>query len=82
LKGSLELVFIEFPHKVLEAYRASKRTIWPNSPIDVSCIGAELRFTYRFLAQDGDGNISNSFAATALRRRRRTIPLTVIWIGR
>jgi hypothetical protein len=81
LKGSLELVFVEFPHEVLEAYRASKRAIWPNSPIDVSCIGAELHFAYRFLAQYGDGNIS-SFAATASRRRRRTIPLTVIWIGR
>ena len=77
MKGSLELVFVEFPHEVLEAYRASKRAIWPNSPIDVSCIGAELRFAYRFLTQYGDGNIS-SFAATALSRRRRTVPLTVI----
>ena len=81
LKGTLELVFTEFPHEVLKAYRASKRAIWPNSPIDVSCIGAELRVAYHFLAQDGDGNIC-SFAATVLSRRRRTIPLTVIWIGR
>jgi len=81
LKGALELVFIEFPHDALEADRASKRAIWPNSPVDVSCIGAKLRFAYRFLAQDGDGNIS-SFAPTASSRRRRTIPLTVIWIGR
>ena len=81
MKGSLERVFIEFPHKVLEAYCPSKRAIWPNSPIDVSCIGAELRFAYHFLAQDGDGNTS-SFAAAVLSRRRRTIPLAVIWISR
>ena len=81
MKGSLELVFVEFPHEVLEAYRASKRAVWPNSPVDVSCIGAKLRFAYRFLAQDGDGNIS-SFAPTASSRRRRTIPLTLIWIRR
>ena len=77
MKGSLELVFVEFPHEVLETYRAAKRTVWPNSPIDVSCIGAELRFSYHFPAQDGDGSIS-SFTATVLSRRRRTIPLTVI----
>jgi hypothetical protein len=68
LKGSLELVFAEFPHEVLEAYRASKRAVWPNSPVDVSCIGAELRFAYHFLAHDGDGNTSR-FAAAVLGRR-------------
>jgi hypothetical protein len=81
LKGSLELVFAEFPHEVLEAYGASKRAVWPNSPVDVSCICAELRFADHFLAQDGDGN-NSGFAAPVLSRRRRTIPLTVIWIGR
>jgi len=81
LKRSLELVFVEFPNEVLKAYCASKRAIWPNSPTDVSCIGAELCFAYHFLAQDGNGNISN-LAATVWSRRRRTIPLTVIWIGR
>ena len=55
---------------MLEAYRASKRAIWPNSPVDISCIGAELRFAYHFLAHDGDGNI-RSFAATVWSRRRR-----------
>jgi hypothetical protein len=81
LKDPFKLIIHEFSGEVLKTDRASKRSVWPYSPIDVSCIETELCLPYRLVANDGQRNIGGR-ASTVLSYCRRTIPLAVMDTGR
>jgi hypothetical protein len=76
LERPFELILDEFSCEVLEAYRTSKCTVWPNGAVDVSCIGAESCLAYRLVTKNGQLNIARR-TSTIFAYRRGTMPLPV-----
>lgn len=76
LERPFELILDEFSCEVLEAYRTSKCAVWPNGPVDVSCIGAEPCLACRLVTKNGQLNIARR-TSTIFANRRGTMPLPV-----
>jgi hypothetical protein len=56
LEGPFKLILAEFPREGLPAYRGSKRTVFPNSPVDVWRLEVEPCLAGHDLAFDGQRN--------------------------